>query len=204
MPTLLKIPFLSKRPRVPDPWNLAGFQSEAEWQLWNPHICGIYCLKMLIDGVTASTNTLASLTVRCCELGGFRNENGRIQGVFHKPLLQLAKELGFEGNIEGHLSTDLIIQSIKQHRFVLLSIKLDRVTATLSGSHLILIHSYRKTASKFTFHDCSEVLGVPGANLTIDNISLNSISNKKGLILWQQQLLTGGAARRAATPNWAV
>jgi hypothetical protein len=60
---------------------------------------------MLADTFRSDSLSIYSLTSRCCQLGGFRiDEQQHIRGVFHRPLLKLALEIGFDGVVEGQLS----------------------------------------------------------------------------------------------------
>jgi hypothetical protein len=112
-------------------------------ETWNPHICGICCLKMLADTFLPGHLTTYALTFRCRQLGGFReDERQQIRGVFHHPLLNLAREIGFDGVVEGQLSASALTTAIQEGRFAVLSINLARVGSTLSGGHLVLVHSY--------------------------------------------------------------
>jgi hypothetical protein len=117
-------------------------------------------------------------------LDGFReDERQQIRGVFHHPLLNLAREIGFDGVVESQLSASALRRAIEEGWFALLSIDLSRVGSALSGGHLVLVHSYDNGSNEFILHDCSEVLAYPGANVRLNNASLEDISNHKGLII---------------------
>jgi len=144
---------------------------------------------MLADTFTSTRTSLAGLTGRCIELGGFRHEgNGSIKGVFHRPLLQLAMELGFDGVVEGHLTSEVLKHALDAGKLAVLSIDLARVRPELSGGHLLLVHSYDAASKEFSMHDCSEVLSIPGASVRLGEATLARISNRKGLVLWPRSL----------------
>jgi hypothetical protein len=105
-------------------------------------------------------------------------------GVFHRPLLQLANELGFDGVVAGNLTSEILRSALEEGRLVVLSIDLARVRGELSGGHLLLVHSYDAESNEFILHDCSEVLAIPGANVRVGEEALARISNWKGVVLW--------------------
>ena len=193
MQLVRQVQFVPKRPKDVIPWVYAGFPTAEQWETWNPHICGICCLKMLSDTFRSESPTTYTLLSRCRELGGFREDEAQhIRGVFHHPLLNLAREIGFDGVVEGQLSASSVRTAIEEGKFAVLSIDLARVRPDLSGGHLLLVHSYERDSNEFIFHDCSEVLACPGANLRMNDLSLEQISNRKGIIIWPTAPSIGG------------
>ena len=79
----------------------------------------------------------------------------------------------------------MIVESVKNDRFVILSIDLMRATHSIAGSHLILIHGYDLSTEEFVFHDPSQIIDEVGRNARISQYHLEEISNKKGLIIWE-------------------
>lgn len=180
------IPFIPKKvPGDRKPWIRFG-STRDEYYRWIPEVCGICCLKMIGDSFGKTNHlSLYTLTMRCLDKGGFKiMKNKEILGVFHKPLLRVAKEVGLEGKVKRFLTHQNIVKSLTKRRFILLSIELQKVSIGLSGSHLILIHGYDCSIGKFIIHDPSSILGKVGHNLRISNLLLDAISNHRGLIIW--------------------
>ena len=126
------------------------------------------------------------LTMRCKSLGGFKEfKDGRIKGVFHHPLVELAKKVGIAGRVESHVNNNLIKDEIKKNHFAVLSIDLHRLTGFMNGGHLILIHQYDSVTDSFILHDCAALVGSNGKNIKISPAGLDAISNYKGIILWK-------------------
>lgn len=167
------------------PWKTFGGTKE-EYERWVPHSCGVCCLKMVGDTLGLSKSfTLLELTRMCTEAGGFVEEpDGSIKGVFHFPLLAVARKLGMSGVIVANLDTDSIADAVGGGHYVILSINLARVDPTLQGSHLVLIHGYDSTSGTFTLHDCAATFGGCGENVGLDRAVLSNLSNNRGLILW--------------------
>ncbi len=184
---MIKIKYIPKKCSDCDkPHLVFGTESIAEYKKWNPEICGICCLKMIGDifGETMGVS-LYQLTMECLQKGGFKElPNGKIEGVFHKPLLELAKDYGLEGSIEKHLTPDRIISLIQDEKFIILSINKSRVDPESQGGHLILIYSYDPDSKMFILHDPEPILSENGASVEITRSRLEEISNKKGLIIY--------------------
>lgn len=182
------IPFIPKKvPGDQKPWIRFG-STRSEYYRWIPEVCGICCLKMIGDAFDKTNRlSLYALTMRCLDRGGFKTmKSGEIQGVFHKPLLQIAREVGLEGEVKRSLIHQDMVESLQKSRFILLSIDLEKAKDGLSGSHLILIHGYDRTAGEFIIHDPSGVLNKNGCNFRISRLWLDAISNHRGLIIWNR------------------
>ena len=180
------VTFISKKTNESIPWVKFGCDTQEEYEKWLPHICGICCLKMIGDTVNKTSQlSLYQLTLKCLSKGGFKTlDDGRIEGVFHYPLLQLAVELGLSGEVKRCIDTNQIIESVMNNRFVILSVDLKKIDAHLVGSHLLLIYGYQILDNKFILHDTSAILSKTGQAVLISGTYLEKISNKKGLIIW--------------------
>ena len=169
------------------PWLQFGAPNKHEYEKWSPEICGICCLKMIGDTFGSTSNaSLYQLTMECKQKGGFKElPTGEIQGVFHRPLLDLAKSHGLDGNIEGHLNLEKIIAAIQDGRLVILSLNKSKVNPKLKGGHLVLIHAYDAESATFLINDPEPILAENGQSVEVNSDKLEEISNKKGLIIWQ-------------------
>lgn len=170
-----------------EPWIAFGAPTRSEYEKWSPEVCGICCLKMIGDTYGSTTDTsLYQLTMECKQKGGFKElETGEIQGVFHRPLLDLAKDYGLDGNIESNLDIEKIIAFLQNGRFVILSLDKSKVDPKLKGGHLVLIHVYDSESETFLIHDPEPILAEDGQDVKIDPRRLEEVSNKRGLIIWQ-------------------
>jgi len=187
-------------PKIPEgsetPWINFGCQNREEYERWLPEVCGICCLKMVGDTVGLTNNvTIYTLTKACIEKGGFViDANGKIHGVFHKPLLDLAIMVGLQGQLSRHLTTDVIKRALNSNRYVMLSISLSKVNATLKESHLIVLYNYIKERDAFIAHDCARVLSPTGFAVSLSAKMVDHISNKRGIILWNQSFAPSAIA----------
>lgn len=180
---MIKVKYLSKRSGKA--WRQFGAPSRDKYEKWNPEVCGICCLKMIGDtfGLTNHAS-LYSLALKCLAYDGYKiTPSGEIKGVFHKPLLDLAKNLGLDGQVERKLPIKKIVKALIVHDFVILSINKSKVDASLSGGHLILVHEYNPIPNTFTVHDPEPILSDNGENIVISSSRLQEISNNKGLVI---------------------
>ena len=168
-------------------WQKFGAPTKSEYEKWSPEVCGICCLKMISDTYGSTTNTsLYRLTMECKQKGGFKElPTGEIQGVFHQPLLELAKDYGLDGTVEGNLDIEKVITSLQNGRFVILSIDKTKVNPKLKGGHLVLVHAYDPESETFLINDPEPILAEDGQNVEVGSDRLKEISNQRGLIIWQ-------------------
>lgn len=183
-----KVEYIPKNyDNLDEPWIAFGAPNRREYEKWHPEVCSICCLKMIGDtyGSTSSTS-LYQLAMECKQKGGFKElSTGEIQGVFHQPLLDLAKDYGLDGGVEGNLDLGKIITSLQNGRFVILSLNKSKVNPKLKGGHLVLVHAHDPESETFLINDPEPILAENGQNVEVDSNRLEEISNKRGLIIWQ-------------------
>jgi hypothetical protein len=170
-----------------EPWIAFGAPNRSEYEKWHPEVCGICCLKMIGDAYGFTSNTsLYQLAMKCKQKGGFKElPSGEIQGVFYKPLLDLARSYGLDGNIESNLDLEKITTALQNDRFVILSLDKSKVDPRLKGGHLVLVHAYESASETFLINDPEPILAEDGQNIEVGFDRLEEISNKKGLVIWQ-------------------
>jgi hypothetical protein len=170
-----------------EPWVAFGAPNKSEYKKWHPEVCGICCLKMIGDSYGSTSElSLYQLAMKCKQKGGFKElPTGEIQGIFHQPLLDLAKDYGLNGSVEGNLGLERIVASLQNGRFIILSLDKSKVSPKLKGGHLVLIHAYNPESKTFLINDPEPILAEDGQNVEVKSSRLEEISNKKGLIIWQ-------------------
>jgi len=170
-----------------EPWIVFGAPNREEYEKWSPQVCGVCCLKMIGDAYGSTSNiSLYQLTMECKQRDGFRElPTGEIQGVFHKPLLDLAQSYGLSGSIEGNLDFEKLTTALQNGRLVILSLDKSKVNPKYKGGHLVLVHAYEPESETFLVNDPEPVLAEDGRNVKVGSDRLEEISNKKGLIIWQ-------------------
>lgn len=110
-------------------------------------------------------------------------DTGKILGAYHKPLARLVQSLGLQGEVERHLTTQLLIRRLDNGHLVMLSVDRSKINSQLSGGHLMLVHSYDPQSEIFVDHDSDSILADNGEDVEIQRKYLDKISNRKGISL---------------------
>lgn len=170
-----------------EPWRVFGAPNKNEYEKWHPEVCGICCLKMIGDVYGSTSNaSLYQLATACAKKGGFIElPSGEIKGVFHGPLLDLAKDYGLDGSVEGNLCLEKISTALQDGRFVILSVDKSKINSKTKGGHMILVHTYDSKSGAFLVNDPEPFLAKIGRDIKVDADKLEEISNRKGLIIWR-------------------
>jgi hypothetical protein len=167
-------------------WKKFGAPNRTLFEKWNSQACGIYCLKMIGDTHRLTNKkSIYQLTMECLSKGGYKElPNGEIQGVFHKPLLELGKKYGLSGKVERNLDIRKITSSLSENKYIILSVDKSKINPDLTGGHLILLHTYYPNVKLISLNDSDMLIDKKGKNILIDFEKLQKISNRKGLLLW--------------------
>lgn len=182
----LEIPYIAKgsQDSVADTVIFGG--TIEQYQFWRPHICAVCCLKMAGD-VAGKTNdmTLSVLTNACLEKGVFRIENNDVLGAYHRPLVRFMNKLGMPTRRVGNISTEDMVQEIRNGKIIFLSVDLAKLPNSPSDeSHFVVVYDVIDGPDAgFRLHDCSSVLSNDGNAMFVSEEELSRLSNRKGLIV---------------------
>ena len=128
-------------------WSSFGFKNPQEYAFWSLKICGMACLKMILEFYNLSNKSIAALTNEGLNLGGYDLKNNK--GWFHKPLLKQAKLYGLKGYITARFGVNSICELILKKKFFIASvnpfiIRFDKnITNAELGGHLVLVIGFR-------------------------------------------------------------
>jgi hypothetical protein len=162
-----------------------GCDTKAQLDFWRPEICGVCCLKMLGD-TRGRTNGLSlwKLTRDCVAEKAFViEENGSVEGVFYRPLLQIARRYGLRGLVMYWLPLWLIRGLLILKTAPILSIDLRKFNSPLDLGRLIVIIGYDYRRHEYTVHDPTPVLSESGENMRVSADTLRRITNGRGLLV---------------------
>lgn len=134
-----------------DHWQEFGFGNVEEYQFWAPRLCGIACLKMALDAVAANQDSMAKLTAKGVESGGYlvHGADGSFidKGWFYKPLVLIARDRGLEAEIFTQESLTDIAFRVLRNQIVVASVNPRIIrgdeppTPNASrGGHLVIVH----------------------------------------------------------------
>lgn len=132
-------------------WSTFGYADIEEYAFWAPRLCGLICLKMILDSTESGGESVAALTVEGVDRGGYqvRGSNGELldKGWFYRPLVDMAKSRGFESGIIANQDIDDIARRIIGNQIVVASvnprvIRGDEPPSLESkpGGHLVVIY----------------------------------------------------------------
>lgn len=109
-------------------FGLQGYPTKEDFDFWNSRVCGIACIKMVLDSLERSQNkTMWDLIQEGLELGGYKLHDAKGKfvdlGWFHKPLLELAQSHGVSGFLRQSLSIHNVAEEIVNGNYVIASVK---------------------------------------------------------------------------------
>lgn len=173
---------------VPKPDTVAAFGCDTKEQLalWRPEICGVCCLKMIGDTKHRTTTTnLWQLTEACIQQGAFRVEHdtGKIEGIFYRPMLKVARSLGLRGLALLRLPLVLVRLLLMLRITPILSIDLHKLDPKYEAGHLVVVVGYDRKTKAYVVHDPSSVVTKPGKFAHISSSTLRRVSNDRGVVV---------------------
>ena len=157
-----------------------------KYEFWQPHLCGVCCVKMIADAVyTTNSWSLAELVDTFVKTKAFRiSGNGAVEGAFHYPMKKVLASLGINSHVVRKISVPNMAARIENGAAVILSVDLGRITSgDESGGHLVLVTNYNRDRDVFTVYDSLGLLGRNGVDNDMSSENLAYISNCKGLIV---------------------
>ncbi|MGL1890928.1 MAG: C39 family peptidase [Spirochaetaceae bacterium] len=155
---------------VDDPlWKSSGAITPDEYDFWAKNICGMACLKMILDYCKIKSPPLIELAKECTLYGGYKIQYDDVDGLFYVPFTKYLKER-FE--LESLSVSPLSINEIS--------------TETLKGNIFIVSVHYliRKPNILYSGKKGGHLVVITGVDTSekcfyINNPSGNSVSSQK-------------------------
>lgn len=129
-------------------WKSFGFGDPKEYAYWSFRVCGIACLKMILDFYRLGRGrTVAELTFDGVRRGGYVTAGDK--GWFFRPLLEQMKADGLDGFTSSFFGIGSICDLIAGKKFFIASVnpalvRFDRESADAKpGGHLVLVVGFR-------------------------------------------------------------
>jgi len=175
-------------------WRSFGWSKKADYEFWAWRLCGLICVKMVLDTYEMSPNaTIASLTHQGVELGGY--DVAKDMGWYLTPLLRLARFYGLAGRVRRLISTPEIAAMILNGQFFVASVNpkvirgdIDTVPISDKGGHLVLVWGVKIRDGKvdgFYIHNPSGRKPSTQNKAFITTDRFDSAFAQRGLALWQ-------------------
>lgn len=134
-------------------WEVFGFDSNEEAGYWAERMCGVACMKMLIDKVGKDVS-MADLVRECVEKCGYDIATDR--GWFHEPMREVLEQNGISSKIVPHATVATLARHLTDGRLFIASVNPeiirfdDVVTSRQKGGHLVLVLGVRTNDGKIS------------------------------------------------------
>lgn len=131
--------------------SIFGFDSNKEAAYWSWRICGICCLKMILNYYGQEVS-ISELNKKGISFGGYDVENDI--GWYHAPLRNLAQSYGLKSSNYSYLKPASIADKIKNNQFVIASVNPEiirgdnEISSFKKGGHFVLITGFKLKSHK--------------------------------------------------------
>jgi hypothetical protein len=137
-----------------------GFEKVSDYEFWAPRLCGIICIKMIIDAHHPnSTETVRELTEKAVSSKGYivHDDSGKLvdTGWYYQPLINLLSNYGFDGTVYSELLPKQICELINDNMYVIASVHpgvirfdFEKKPEGSSGGHLVVVSGFRWDGKK--------------------------------------------------------
>jgi hypothetical protein len=126
-------------------WRSSGFDDPNEYRFWARRICGLACLKSLLEFWNIGTHSHASLLSSAIASGSYvRHADDRVDGLLYAPFANwVGAEFGIRVQILGRHSLDELVSSVSDGAMAIASvsseIRYPTASGTRQGGHLVLV-----------------------------------------------------------------
>lgn len=141
-------------------WEKSGAHSREEYEFWARNMCGMACLKMIIEHRFARTVPIIDLGKRCLKYGGYVLGPNTIDGMYYSPFVKFVKEeFDLDAKVVGPVSIHGVIEKLSHGNYVIASvspkIRNSGSKSHTKGGHLVLLLGYDLEKQTILFHNPS-------------------------------------------------
>lgn len=101
-------------------WEVFGYTTREESEYWAWRQCGICCAKMALEHYGKKPGTVARLTAKGVELGGYNTKTD--EGWFYKPLAALLQSYRLAAEVAPYLSLEQLAKHVADGKLVIASV----------------------------------------------------------------------------------
>jgi len=126
-------------------WRRSGFDDPEEYRFWACRICGLACLKSLLEFWNIGTRSHASLLASAIAAGAYvRHADGRVDGLLYAPFAHWVEaDFGIGVRVLGRHSLDELVSGVSDNAMAIASvspeIRYPDERSTRQGGHLVLV-----------------------------------------------------------------
>ncbi len=126
-------------------WEYSGANNVKEYELWAKNICGMACLKMILEYWKIDSPPIIQLAKECTEYGGSKVNKESIDGLFYVPFCEYLKDsFQLDANSVSPLNTDEIFNATLDGNIFIVSVhylirKPDMTYNGEKGGHLVVV-----------------------------------------------------------------
>lgn len=141
-------------------WKKSGAKSPEEYELWAKNMCGMACLKMIIEHKLGEIVSIVDLGKKCLKYGGYVLKPDTIDGLYYAPFVTFVKkEFNLDAKVIRSMSVDRTVRELSLGNYIIASvshkIKDPNSKPPAKGGHLILLLGYNLEKKTILFHNPS-------------------------------------------------
>jgi hypothetical protein len=145
-------------------WAASGARTSAEYGFWASRVCGLACLRMMLDGRDLVVPPMIRLVERALTWKAYVRDGDRVAGLIYKPFADwIGHEFGITAAVVPDLTLEHVCASASPAAPVIASvhhwIRWPERTPPQTGGHLVLVTGAADGALRL--HNPS---GLPGAS----------------------------------------
>lgn len=176
-----------RRDAADDPlWQKSGADTPQEYAFWAPRMCGVACLRMVLDHYGRTVPPALPLVRELCEAGAYVRDGDTVQGLIYRPFADHVRaRWGLHADVVPDLPAARIPEILAAGRLVLLSvhktIRTPDVDPPSKGGHLVLAVGASK--ENIMLHNPSGLPGVSQESAPVAWPRLDRFYAGRGVIL---------------------
>lgn len=170
-------------------WKLSGAKNPYEYEYWSWNICGIACLKMILESLNIPSHQLILMAKECERFGGFIAKEKEIDGLYYKPFLEyINNKYKLKGTIYSPLSVENIIYETRKGNYIIASVHYsirvpDPDYTGDKGGHLVIISGFDITNNILYIHNPSGVCKSTQEYAVVNIQTFEKYFAKRGMVL---------------------
>jgi hypothetical protein len=128
-------------------WKKSGAKTQREYEVWSWNLCGMACLRMILNHAIGKDEQIVVLGKKCMSYGGYILKKSEIEGLIYKPFVEFIKqEYGLAAKIYPVMLFEDILEALNDGQYIMVSVSPDirhpDSTPQKKGGHLVVVVGY--------------------------------------------------------------